>query len=175
MITQHFDLAAVILSQRIVQCSQGGSCKKEVSFLKFGNRSSVELLVKISNSDPLYSFQNIVGLRTFQSSLVIFFCKGFRNYNGRVAVPFNLILLVALILLSSSLVLNICYIFYSFSNLFSSSPNKPSKGKPLPIATVKYNAPTTNVQPVGDPNQVQRGKYNLGDKSKAYDFLQDDL
>ena len=40
---------------------------------------------------------------------------------------------------------------------------------------VKYNAPTTNVQPVGDPNQVQRGKYNLGDKSKAYDFLQDDL
>ena len=63
--------------------------------------------------------------------------------------------------------------FCSFSNLFS-SPNKPSK-KPLPIATVKYNAPTTNVQPVGDPNQAQRGKYNLGDKSKAYDFLQDDL
>lgn len=40
---------------------------------------------------------------------------------------------------------------------------------------VKYNAPTTNVQPVGDPNQKNRGKYNLGDKNKAYDFLQDDL
>ncbi|WAQ98435.1 JIP4-like protein [Mya arenaria] len=39
---------------------------------------------------------------------------------------------------------------------------------------IKYNAPTTNVQPVGDPNQKHRSKY-LGDKSKAYDFLQDDL
>lgn len=66
-------------------------------------------------------------------------------------------------------------IFYSsFSNLFSSSPDKPKK-KPLPVAMVKYNAPTTNVQPVGDPNQKNRGKYNLGDKNKAYDFLQDDL
>ncbi|XP_053399038.1 C-Jun-amino-terminal kinase-interacting protein 4-like isoform X18 [Mercenaria mercenaria] len=61
-----------------------------------------------------------------------------------------------------------------FSNLFSSSPDKPKK-KPLPVAMVKYNAPTTNVQPVGDPNQKNRGKYNLGDKNKAYDFLQDDL
>ncbi|KAL4230890.1 MAP-kinase scaffold [Mactra antiquata] len=61
-----------------------------------------------------------------------------------------------------------------FSNLFSSSPDKPKK-KPLPVAMVKYSAPTTNVQPVGDPNQKNRGRYNLGDKSKAYDFLQDDF
>ncbi|KAK3577050.1 hypothetical protein CHS0354_003132 [Potamilus streckersoni] len=61
-----------------------------------------------------------------------------------------------------------------FSNLFSSAPNKPNK-KPLPLATVKYNAPTTQVQPVGDPNRKSRTKYNLGDKAKAYDFLQDDL
>ncbi|KAJ8305216.1 hypothetical protein KUTeg_017232 [Tegillarca granosa] len=60
-----------------------------------------------------------------------------------------------------------------FSNLFSSS-NKPNK-KPLPVATVKYNAPTTQVQPVGDPNKRTRSKYNLGDKAKAYEFLQDDL
>ncbi|BFZ15188.1 hypothetical protein BsWGS_18229 [Bradybaena similaris] len=58
-----------------------------------------------------------------------------------------------------------------FSNLFSSS-NKPKR--PLPIATVKYNAPTTNVQPVGDPNKKQRDK-SSNPKSKAYDFLQEDL
>ncbi|KAJ8298020.1 hypothetical protein KUTeg_024551 [Tegillarca granosa] len=62
---------------------------------------------------------------------------------------------------------------FFFSNLFSSS-NKPNK-KPLPVATVKYNAPTTQVQPVGDPNKRTRSKYNLGDKAKAYEFLQDDL
>lgn len=60
---------------------------------------------------------------------------------------------------------------FSFSNLFSSS-NKPKR--PLPIATVKYNAPTTNVQPVGDPNKKQRDK-SSNPKSKAYDFLQEDL
>ncbi len=62
--------------------------------------------------------------------------------------------------------------FLSFSNLFSTS-NKPAK-KPLPPATVKYSAPTTNVQPMGDPNKKQRDKYNLGEKAKAYDFLQED-
>ncbi|XP_071127027.1 C-Jun-amino-terminal kinase-interacting protein 4-like isoform X21 [Mytilus edulis] len=61
----------------------------------------------------------------------------------------------------------------SFSNLFSSS-NKPNK-KPYPMATVKYNAPTTQVQPVGDPNKRTRKSYNLGDKAKAYDFMQDEL
>ncbi|XP_052076043.1 C-Jun-amino-terminal kinase-interacting protein 4-like isoform X14 [Mytilus californianus] len=61
----------------------------------------------------------------------------------------------------------------SFSNLFSSS-NKPNK-KPYPMATVKYNAPTTQVQPVGDPNKRTRKTYNLGDKAKAYDFMQDEL
>ncbi|XP_062572092.1 C-Jun-amino-terminal kinase-interacting protein 4-like isoform X5 [Saccostrea cucullata] len=64
-----------------------------------------------------------------------------------------------------------------FSNLFSSSsPSKPSK-KPsnVPIATIKYNAPTTQVQPVGDPNRRSRELYKMGDKAKAYDFLQDDL
>ncbi|CAI9734623.1 C-Jun-amino-terminal kinase-interacting protein 4-like isoform X8 [Octopus vulgaris] len=59
-----------------------------------------------------------------------------------------------------------------FSNLFNTS-NKPSK-KPLPVATVRYNAPTTHVQPVGDPNKKQRSKYNLGEKAKAYEFLQDE-
>lgn len=57
-----------------------------------------------------------------------------------------------------------------FSNLFNSS-NKPSK---KPVATVRYNAPTTHVQPVGDPNKKQRSKYNLGEKAKAYEFLQDE-
>ena len=42
-------------------------------------------------------------------------------------------------------------------------------------ATVKYNAPTTRVTPSGDPTKKQRDNYNLGDKGKAYDFLQDDL
>ncbi|XP_071087279.1 C-Jun-amino-terminal kinase-interacting protein 4-like isoform X13 [Haliotis cracherodii] len=60
-----------------------------------------------------------------------------------------------------------------FSNLFN-SPNKPKRSATLPVATVKYNAPTTQVQPVGDPNKKQREKYNLGQKSKAYEFLQDD-
>ncbi|XP_078323877.1 C-Jun-amino-terminal kinase-interacting protein 4-like isoform X18 [Crassostrea virginica] len=64
-----------------------------------------------------------------------------------------------------------------FSNLFSSgSPHKPNK-KPAgaPVATIKYNAPTTQVQPMGDPNRRSREAYKLGDKAKAYDFLQDDL
>eukprot|EP00105_Crassostrea_gigas_P019489 XP_011437998.1 PREDICTED: C-Jun-amino-terminal kinase-interacting protein 4 isoform X19 [Crassostrea gigas] len=64
-----------------------------------------------------------------------------------------------------------------FSNLFSSSsPHKPSK-KPtnVPVATIKYNAPTTQVQPVGDPNRRSREMTKLGDKAKAYEFLQDDL
>ena len=60
-----------------------------------------------------------------------------------------------------------------FSNLFSSS-NKPNK-KPYPMATVKYNAPTTQVQPVGDPNNRTRKTYNLGNKAKAFDFMQDEL
>lgn len=66
---------------------------------------------------------------------------------------------------------------FSFGNLFSSSsPNKPNK-KPsnVPMATIKYNAPTTQVQPMGDPNRRSREMYKLGDKAKAYDFLQDDL
>lgn len=66
---------------------------------------------------------------------------------------------------------------FSFSNLFSSSsPHKPSK-KPanIPVATIKYNAPTTQVQPVGDPNRRSREMTKLGDKAKAYEFLQDDL
>lgn len=66
---------------------------------------------------------------------------------------------------------------FSFSNLFSSSsPHKPSK-KPtnVPVATIKYNAPTTQVQPVGDPNRRSREMTKLGDKAKAYEFLQDDL
>ncbi|KAK3100549.1 hypothetical protein FSP39_021628 [Pinctada imbricata] len=62
-----------------------------------------------------------------------------------------------------------------FSNLFNSSNNKPSNKKALPSATVKYNAPTTHMQPVGDPNKKSRTKLNLGEKAKAYDFLQDDL
>ncbi|KAK7485929.1 hypothetical protein BaRGS_00022795, partial [Batillaria attramentaria] len=64
-----------------------------------------------------------------------------------------------------------------FNNLFSSS-NKPKR--PLPVATVKYNAPTTQVQPVGDPNKKNRekltsGQAAQGQKAKAYDFLQDDI
>lgn len=42
------------------------------------------------------------------------------------------------------------------------------------MATVKYNAPTTNVRPVGDPNKKKRDSYNLGEKAKAYDFLHDE-
>ncbi|XP_041356747.1 C-Jun-amino-terminal kinase-interacting protein 4-like isoform X3 [Gigantopelta aegis] len=61
-----------------------------------------------------------------------------------------------------------------FGNLFN-SPNKPKRTTPLPLATVKYSAPTTQVQPIGDPNKKQREKYNLGQKSKAFDFLQDDV
>ncbi|XP_025087781.1 C-Jun-amino-terminal kinase-interacting protein 4-like isoform X19 [Pomacea canaliculata] len=64
-----------------------------------------------------------------------------------------------------------------FNNLFSSS-NKPKR--PLPVATVKYNAPTTHVQPVGDPNKKNREKMTStqgqgSQKTKAYDFLQDDI
>ncbi|XP_064636506.1 C-Jun-amino-terminal kinase-interacting protein 4-like isoform X7 [Lineus longissimus] len=59
-----------------------------------------------------------------------------------------------------------------FSNLFNTS-NKPSK-KALPHATIRYNAPTTQVQPVGDPNKKSREKYNLGGKGKAYDFLKEE-
>ncbi|XP_013384858.1 C-Jun-amino-terminal kinase-interacting protein 4 isoform X1 [Lingula anatina] len=59
-----------------------------------------------------------------------------------------------------------------FGNLFSSSSNKPKKEK-LPMATVRYNAPTTHVQPVGDPNKKRRSTYNLGDKEQAYDFMED--
>ncbi|KAK6173182.1 hypothetical protein SNE40_016686 [Patella caerulea] len=58
-----------------------------------------------------------------------------------------------------------------FSNLFSSS-NKPKR--PIAVATVKYNAPTTQVQPVGDPNKKSREKEKLGQKSKAYEFLQEE-
>ena len=43
------------------------------------------------------------------------------------------------------------------------------------MATVKYNAPTTQVQPVGDPNNRTRKTYNLGNKAKAFDFMQDEL
>ena len=63
----------------------------------------------------------------------------------------------------------------SFNNLFSSS-NKPKRA--LPVATVKYNAPTTQVQPVGDPNKKNREKLTkdqVAQKAKAYDFLQDDM
>ncbi|KAI8797753.1 C-Jun-amino-terminal kinase-interacting protein 4 [Biomphalaria glabrata] len=58
-----------------------------------------------------------------------------------------------------------------FSKLFQSSNPK----RPLPVATVKYNAPTTHVQPVGDPNKKSRDKGSVNPKSKAYDFLQDDV
>ena len=40
--------------------------------LNFGDCCSVEWLLKSSNSDILSSFQNMVRLRTFQSSLVGF-------------------------------------------------------------------------------------------------------
>ncbi|KAK7096835.1 hypothetical protein V1264_003887 [Littorina saxatilis] len=62
-----------------------------------------------------------------------------------------------------------------FNNLFSSS-NKPKRA--LPVATVKYNAPTTQVLPVGDPNKKNREKLTkdqVDKKAKAYDFLQDDI
>ncbi|KAL8561606.1 hypothetical protein ACOMHN_024841 [Nucella lapillus] len=62
-----------------------------------------------------------------------------------------------------------------FNNLFSSS-NKPKRT--LPVATVKYIAPTTHVQPVGDPNRKNRDKLTKDQvlqKAKAYDFLQDDV
>ncbi|ELU13632.1 hypothetical protein CAPTEDRAFT_158214, partial [Capitella teleta] len=63
-----------------------------------------------------------------------------------------------------------------FSNLFSTS-SKPPRRIPLsPSAgSVKYRAPTSGVQPLGDPNKKQRDRYNIGEKSRAYDFLQDDL
>ena len=67
---------------------------------------------------------------------------------------------------------------YSFSNLFATSSNKPNRKQTLPApqpATVRYNAPTSSTRPVGDPNKKQRDSYNLGEKAKAYDFLQDDL
>ncbi|XP_070197091.1 C-Jun-amino-terminal kinase-interacting protein 4-like isoform X2 [Littorina saxatilis] len=63
----------------------------------------------------------------------------------------------------------------AFNNLFSSS-NKPKRA--LPVATVKYNAPTTQVLPVGDPNKKNREKLTkdqVDKKAKAYDFLQDDI
>ncbi|XP_076446429.1 C-Jun-amino-terminal kinase-interacting protein 4-like isoform X16 [Babylonia areolata] len=64
-----------------------------------------------------------------------------------------------------------------FNNLFSSS-NKQKRAA-LPMATVKYNAPTTHVQPVGDPNKKNRDKLtkdqSASQKAKAYDFLQDDI
>lgn len=66
------------------------------------------------------------------------------------------------------------FLFFSmfrFSKLFQSSNPK----RPLPVATVKYNAPTTHVQPVGDPNKKSRDKGSVNPKSKAYDFLQDDV
>ncbi|XP_059147412.1 C-Jun-amino-terminal kinase-interacting protein 4-like isoform X5 [Physella acuta] len=58
-----------------------------------------------------------------------------------------------------------------FGSLFTSS-NKPKRS---PVATVKYNAPTTHVQPVGDPNKKSRDKGTSNPKSKAYDFLQEDI
>lgn len=66
--------------------------------------------------------------------------------------------------------------YSSFSNLFSTS-SKPPRRIPLsPSAgSVKYRAPTSGVQPLGDPNKKQRDRYNIGEKSRAYDFLQDDL
>lgn len=71
------------------------------------------------------------------------------------------------------LVLPYCF---SFSNLFSPSDKpKTKRVTPLPSATVRYNAPTSNLRPAGDPNKKQRDKYNLGEKTKAYEFLQDDL
>ena len=45
----------------------------------------------------------------------------------------------------------------------------------MPHASLRYSAPTTKVEPVGDPNKKQRDNYNLGEKAKAYDFLQDDM
>ena len=68
------------------------------------------------------------------------------------------------------------FLVYSFSNLFSSTPvEKPKTKKGLPSASVKYNAPGAGIKAVGDPNKKNRDKYNLGEKAKAYDFLQDDL
>ncbi|KAF6035312.1 SPAG9 [Bugula neritina] len=58
-----------------------------------------------------------------------------------------------------------------FSNLFAGN----SKSKKLPSASVHFNAPSTHLQPVGDPNKPRRlQELSGGDKSKAYDFLQED-
>ncbi|CAH1777196.1 unnamed protein product [Owenia fusiformis] len=60
-----------------------------------------------------------------------------------------------------------------FSNLFRGS-EKPPKKPMASLGTVRYNAPTTNLQPVGDPTKTEREKLNLGNKGKAYDFLGED-
>ncbi|XP_070554450.1 LOW QUALITY PROTEIN: C-Jun-amino-terminal kinase-interacting protein 4-like [Ptychodera flava] len=57
-----------------------------------------------------------------------------------------------------------------FSNLFSSS-NAPSK-KPYPPVNVKYNAPTSHVTPAS--KKRSGAIQSLGDKSKAFEFLEAD-
>ena len=61
---------------------------------------------------------------------------------------------------------------FSFSNLFST--DKPKMRRAIATPTLHYSSPTS-VRPVGDPNKKHRDNYNLGEKSRAYDFLQDDL
>ena len=76
---------------------------------------------------------------------------------------------------TSSFTLSV-FLGYSFSNLFSTTPaEKPKTKKGLPSATVRYNSPSGGLKAIGDPNKKNRDKYNLGEKSKAYDFLQDDV
>ncbi|XP_076468439.1 C-Jun-amino-terminal kinase-interacting protein 4-like isoform X5 [Babylonia areolata] len=70
----------------------------------------------------------------------------------------------------------------AFNNLFSSSSNKPKR--PMPVATVKYNAPTVQAQSgaaAGTGDSSKKGKEkatpkeSATQKTKAYDFLQDDV
>lgn len=57
---------------------------------------------------------------------------------------------------------------FSFSNLFS-APSKPPK-KSMGLPTVRYNSPNTVLKPV-----VSHQGSSQGSKSKAFDFLKDDL
>ena len=66
----------------------------------------------------------------------------------------------------------VCFLF-SFSNLFSGSEKNRGR-RSVPDATIQFTQPST-VRPVGDPNRAARDKTLPIDKSRAFDFLQDDL
>ena len=77
LIAKMFDSAKVMVCQRVIQCTHGVAvkgkcCSTDIKdeFLKFGYCCFAEWLLKISNSNSLYSFQNMVKLITFQSPLI---------------------------------------------------------------------------------------------------------